>query len=231
MVSPPTVPRLFHDETVLLPAFSPPRRRDDDDDDDGPDHGFHRKLPPGLIPRVDADVGNPPVGGVRMSHRQTHRQTHRHTDTHTRTQFVGRTSTTKNKGGTGFETSGMGPPPGCIVRLIFQRCQKSRVSTMESCLTKPILNPETDFKHETEHARRFARFLVLTKHFWRFSRIPASGCPGVRVSVSSVRLGRARNKRTRRGVFHASRSSRARTCKQRRESGKPTESREHTRAF
>lgn len=108
----------------------------------------------------------------------------------------------------------MGPPPGTrvrIVRLIFQRCQKSRVSTMESCLTKPILNPETDFKHETEHARRFARFLVLTKHFWRFSRIPASGCPGVRVSVSSVRLGRARNKRTRRGVFHASRSSRART--------------------
>jgi len=79
VVSPPTVPRLFHDETVLLPAFSPPRRRDDDDDDDGPDHGFHRKLPPGLIPRVDADVGNPPVGGVRMSHRQTDTQTHTRT--------------------------------------------------------------------------------------------------------------------------------------------------------
>ena len=60
MASPPTVPnRLFHDETVLLAAFSKPRFPRDDD---APHHGFHPN-PPGLVPRVDADVGNPPIGG------------------------------------------------------------------------------------------------------------------------------------------------------------------------
>jgi hypothetical protein len=142
VASPPTVPnRLFHDETVLLAAFSKPRFPRDDD---APHHGFHPN-PPGLVPRVDADVGNPPIGGGMDGWMSVALLSHSSVQLVGHSVFVRHTVDSQAIGGSipGYPVS-----PGSVLCAIISRCQKLQVSTMEISLTKPILNEKPIFEQK-----------------------------------------------------------------------------------